>query len=83
MPKVFSEAILEFGQQLGRLPAHRFYPVPTGFPWLDEIFSGGYHPANLFLLLGKQNIGKTTFLLQLLRHVALWGRKTSCQSSPY
>ena len=74
-PKVFSETILEFDHQLGSLPAHRFYPIPTGFSWLDEIFSGGYHPTNLFLLLGKQNVGKTTFLLQMLRHVAIWGKK--------
>jgi replicative DNA helicase len=75
-PKVFSEAILEFDHHLGSLPPHRFQPVPTGFPWLDEVFSGGYHPANLFLLLGKQNVGKTTFLLQLLRHVAIWAKET-------
>jgi len=75
VPKLFSESILEFDQRLGQLPAHRFYPVPTGFPWLDEIFSGGYHPTNLFLLLGKQNVGKTTFLLQLLRHTAIWGKR--------
>jgi hypothetical protein len=74
-PKMFSESILEFDRQLGQLPAHRFYPVPTGFEWLDEIFSGGYHPANLFLLLGKQNVGKTTFLLQLLRQAAIWGKQ--------
>jgi len=74
-PAVFSETILEFDQHLANLPAHRFYPIPTGFPWLDEIFSGGYHPTNLFILLGKQNVGKTTFLLQLMRHVAMWGKK--------
>lgn len=74
-PRLFSESILEFDHHLGRLPAHRFYPVPTGFSWLDEIFSGGYHPTNLFLLLGKQNVGKTTFLLQLLRNTAIWSKQ--------
>jgi hypothetical protein len=75
VPRLFSESILAFDHPLGQLPAHRFYPVPTGFSWLNEIFSGGYHPTNLFLLLGKQNVGKTTFLLQLLRNTAIWGKQ--------
>ena len=47
---------------------------PTGFDPLDVYLSGGLRSGELILLGGPQGLGKTTFALQILRHVADSGR---------
>lgn len=47
--------------------------VPTGFALLDKYLGGGLRSGELTLLGGPQGLGKTTFVLQLLRHVARAG----------
>ncbi len=43
--------------------------VPTGFGMLDTYLGGGLRSGELALLGGPQGLGKTTFALQVLRHV--------------
>ena len=47
---------------------------PTGFDVLDTYLSGGLRSGELALLTGPQGLGKTTFVLQILRNVAQSGR---------
>lgn len=74
-PVPFSEQIQKVTDKFKDLKPENFEPVPIGIPWLDEVFSGGRHPANMYLLLGKQNVGKTTDVIQELRHVAKWSQE--------
>lgn len=55
----------------GVSPAARVWP--TGFGQLDTYLSGGLRSGELSLLGGPQGLGKTTFALQVLRHVAASG----------
>lgn len=45
----------------------------TGFPLLDSYLGGGLHAGELTLLGGPQGLGKTTFVLQVLRNVVAAG----------
>src|SRR3954453_13747683 len=45
----------------------------TGFEPLDAYLGGGVRAGELVLLGGPQGLGKTTFALQLLRHVVVEG----------
>lgn len=44
-------------------------PWGTGFDPLDSYLAGGLRPGELTLLGGPQGLGKTTFALQVARHV--------------
>jgi replicative DNA helicase len=46
---------------------------PTGFHLLDTYLTGGVRAGELVLLGGPQGMGKTTFVLQLLRNVVAAG----------
>lgn len=46
---------------------------PTGFHMLDTYLTGGVRAGELVLLGGPQGMGKTTFVLQLLRNLAAAG----------
>ena len=48
--------------------------IPTGFTPLDGFLHGGIHPGDLMLLGGAQGLGKTTWALQMARHVAATDR---------
>jgi hypothetical protein len=48
-----------------------FTQIPTGFKWVDDKLGGGLHATNIYLLGGKQNLGKTAMLLQWFRYIAL------------
>ncbi len=52
-----------------------FSPTPfaTGLDPLDEYLSGGVRSGELVLIGGPQGVGKTTFALQMARHVAASG----------
>jgi replicative DNA helicase len=47
--------------------------IPTGFSPLDSYLHGGLRLGELFLLGGAQGVGKSTWALQLARHVAAGG----------
>jgi replicative DNA helicase len=47
--------------------------IPTGFSPLDAYLHGGLRVGELFLLGGAQGVGKSTWALQLARHVAAGG----------
>jgi replicative DNA helicase len=47
--------------------------IPTGFSLLDSYLHGGLRVGELFLLGGAQGVGKSTWALQLARHVAAGG----------
>ncbi len=56
----------------GRAPGATVWP--TGFGRLDGVLGGGVRSGELALIAGSQGQGKTTFGLQMLRHVATIGR---------
>jgi replicative DNA helicase len=47
--------------------------IPTGFSPLDSYLHGGLRLGELFLVGGAQGVGKSTWALQLARHVAAGG----------
>jgi replicative DNA helicase len=47
--------------------------IPTGFSPLDSYLHGGLRVGELFLLGGAQGVGKSTWALQVARHVAAAG----------
>jgi replicative DNA helicase len=47
--------------------------IPTGFSPLDSYLHGGLRTGELFLLGGAQGVGKSTWALQLARHVVAGG----------
>ncbi|MGH9283927.1 MAG: ATPase domain-containing protein, partial [Acidimicrobiales bacterium] len=48
--------------------------LPTGFPGVDRVLGGGLVPGSVVLVAGEPGIGKSTLLLQVVRHVAEGGR---------
>ena len=46
---------------------------PTGFPLLDTYLAGGLRSGELTLLGGPQGLGKTSLVLQMLRHTVSAG----------
>ncbi len=73
LPRTIAEVTQIFEQQVraGRLEG--YHPVPTGFAELDEILGGGFLSHCLLLVGGRQNVGKTIWILQAARNVALSG----------
>lgn len=49
--------------------------IPTGFPQLDELLSGGLHPE-LYLLYAPTATGKTMFISQICDQIAQQGHYT-------
>jgi replicative DNA helicase len=82
-PQVLLETVVGFDQAVGQLSRFLFLPRPFGITWLDEIFSGGNHPGDLNLLLGRSNVGKTIFVMQLARHQARWAVQNQYPLIPY
>ncbi len=46
------------------------HPLSTGFKKLDAL-TGGFKPGNLILVAGRLSIGKTSFCLSVVEHIAL------------
>lgn len=69
-PKSLIEAAKEFVKEVERGNIPYFSPIPTGFPFLDQILSGGIFAGHLLLVGGKPNVGKTIFALQMARNIA-------------
>ncbi len=68
-----ADVITSADEQLrgGRAAAGRVWP--SGFPPLDVYLTGGLRSGELILLGGPQGMGKTTFVLQVLRNVVQAG----------
>ena len=64
-----SDVLAATDSRLRQGEAASMRPWPTGFEPLDGFLSGGLRPGELTLLGGPQGLGKTTFALQVARHV--------------
>lgn len=71
--RAISDLLAETDRQLasGAPAAARVWP--TGFPILDGALAGGLRAGELTLLGGPQGLGKTAFVLQLLRNTVSLG----------
>ena len=49
--------------------------VPTGFNELDKILNGGLHNGFLYILGARPFMGKTAFMLNIVRHLAIDEKK--------
>jgi replicative DNA helicase len=68
-----SDVLAATDSRLRQGDAGSIRPWETGFDPLDGFLSGGLRPGELTLLGGPQGIGKTTFALQIARHVLAQG----------
>ncbi len=73
-PQNLWEAVNSFNERLrdGRLENYR--PAPLGFPQIDDCLGGGLRAEDLALIGGMQNVGKTIFVLQVARNLAVEGK---------
>jgi replicative DNA helicase len=63
----------EFDQRIRQDRLEGYRPVSTGYGALDEVLGGGFLSGCLILLGGRQNVGKTIWVLQAARNVARGG----------
>jgi hypothetical protein len=73
-PKRLDDALGDLDARLRALPPVLFTHMPVGISWLDEAFGGGVTAQDLILIGGKQNVGKTAFLIQITRNMAVWSQ---------
>jgi len=71
-PISLRQTVEAYERRLPDLDPAALRPIPTGFPQLDENMGGGLRGGDLVLLVGKQNVGKTLFVSQMARNIALW-----------
>jgi replicative DNA helicase len=45
--------------------------LPTRYPDLDRLLSGGLWPGELVVIAGRPSMGKTTFALNIARHISV------------
>ena len=60
--------------------------IPTGFGILDRYIDGGLHPGTLLTIAARPSIGKTSFVVSMIRNMIRDGKKIlffSLQSSSY
>ena len=60
--------------------------IPTGFDILDRYINGGLHPGTLLTIAARPHIGKTSFVVSMIRNMIRDGKKIlffSLQSSSY
>lgn len=53
-----------------------FEVFPTGFPSLDRLLDGGYQRQQVYILAGRPSMGKTTIMMNMLKHSLLCGRRS-------
>jgi len=72
-PRTVGEISREFDGRIREGRLEGYLPISTGFEALDEVLGGGFLSGCLLLLGGRQNVGKTIWVLQAARNVALAG----------
>ena len=72
-PQNLWETVQAFNQRLRSGNLENYRPAPLGFPQLDECLGGGLRAGDLCLVGGMQNVGKTIFVLQVARNLAIAG----------
>jgi replicative DNA helicase len=72
-PQSIAEISREFDGRIRQGQLEGYLPIPTGFAELDQVLGGGFLSGCLLLLGGRQNVGKTVWVLQAARNVALSG----------
>ena len=68
-----SDVLAEADERLTKGESAAAKVWPTGFPLLDMYLAGGLRSGELTLLGGPQGLGKTSLVLQLLRHTVSTG----------
>lgn len=68
-----SDVLAATDSRLRQGEAATLRPWATGFDPLDGFLAGGLRPGELTILGGPQGLGKTTFALQVARHVVSLG----------
>lgn len=72
-----AEAVDELGETIRQTRETRLRggltAVPTGFPFLDERFLGGFKGGNLVTFAARPGIGKTAVMLAMMMHQASQG----------
>jgi len=76
-PQSVAEISREFDGRIRKGRLEGYLPISTGFAELDGLLGGGFLSGCLLLLGGRQNVGKTIWVLQAARNVALSGG-TAC-----
>jgi replicative DNA helicase len=71
--RALSDVLAEADAHLSSGEAAAPAPWPTGFPPLDGFLAGGLRAGELTLLGGPQGLGKTAFVLQVLRNTVSRG----------
>ena len=82
-PKTLDAHLKVFNNHLEALPAALFTHMPLGITWLDNALYGGINAQDVMLIIGKQNVGKTTLLLQMARHMAKWAKENDYPIAPF
>lgn len=49
--------------------------LPLRYPQLNALLGGGFHQNALYILAARPSMGKTTFAINLMSHIAEMGRK--------
>lgn len=62
-----ANSIFDYGKQLQEGVMRR---VPTGFPTIDKMTRGGFGVGNFIVLAARPSVGKTAFMLQMVRAAA-------------
>ncbi len=83
LPEPLAITATQFDHKLAARPAALYRPVPMGFDTLDYAFSGGLHPTDLTLIVGRQNVGKTIFISQIASNIALWAARNKYPIVPW
>ena len=68
-----SDVLAEADERLSKGESAAAKVWPTGFPMLDMYLAGGLRSGELTLLGGPQGLGKTSLVLQMLRHTVSTG----------
>lgn len=68
-----SDVLAEADERLSKGESAAAKVWPTGFPLLDMYLAGGLRSGELTLLGGPQGLGKTSLVLQMLRHTVSTG----------
>jgi replicative DNA helicase len=83
LPETLAEQVQGFDKYLYDLPTALFRPIPMPLENLNRAFGGGLHPQDLTLTVGRQNVGKTIFVNQIARHIAIWATENNYPIAPF